>query len=143
MKRLLPPSAILLILLFGTPALADFTKGFEAYKSRDYATSLREWRPLAEQGHRVSQYNLGLMYDNGYGVTKDYKTAVKWYALAAKKGYVNAQNNLGVMYKNGIGVPLDYDEAIKWFTLAAKQGSALTKENLRKTYEKRDSIKKG
>ena len=45
----------------------------------DLATALREWRPLAEQGDAKAQYNLGVMYDNGKGVTQDYKEAVKWY----------------------------------------------------------------
>ena len=31
-------------------ASADFQKGLTAYKSGDFATALREWKPLAEQG---------------------------------------------------------------------------------------------
>ena len=29
--------------------VADFQKGFTAYKSDDYATAQREWKPLAEK----------------------------------------------------------------------------------------------
>ena len=50
---------------------ADFQKGFTAHESGDYATALREWTPLAEQGHADAQYNLGLMYANGEGVPQD------------------------------------------------------------------------
>ncbi len=32
------------------PAWAGFDEGEEAYKRGDYATALREWRPLAERG---------------------------------------------------------------------------------------------
>ena len=39
------------ILPFGTPALADFQKGLDAAESGDYATALKEWKPLAEQGN--------------------------------------------------------------------------------------------
>jgi TPR repeat protein len=46
---------------------ADYQKGLNAYNKRDYATVLREWKPLAEQGHARAQYNLGLMYYNGNG----------------------------------------------------------------------------
>ena len=41
---------VLVILLFGTPAFADFQKGVEAYERRDFAAALKEWKPLAEQG---------------------------------------------------------------------------------------------
>ena len=41
---------VLLILLLGTPAYADFQKGLDAADSGDYATALREWKPLAEDG---------------------------------------------------------------------------------------------
>ena len=37
---------------------ADFEKGLDAYKNKDYATALREWKPLAEQGNARAQFNL-------------------------------------------------------------------------------------
>ena len=43
----------------------------------DYATALREWRPFAEQGNASAQFNLGVMYGNGQGVTLDYAEAVR------------------------------------------------------------------
>ncbi len=36
----------------------------------DYATQLRETEPLAQQGHAVAQFNLGVMYDFGQGTPK-------------------------------------------------------------------------
>ena len=76
-----------------------------AYESGDYATALREWKPLAKQGDARAQYNLGLMYNERKGVPQDYKTAVKWYRLAAEQGNADAQYNLGLMYDKGQGVP--------------------------------------
>ncbi|GAB6068870.1 hypothetical protein JCM13664_21910 [Methylothermus subterraneus] len=55
------------------PALAGFDEGLAAANRGDYATALKEWRPLAEQGDAVAQYNLGVMYDNGLGVPQDYQ----------------------------------------------------------------------
>ena len=103
---------------------ADFQKGLTAYESGDYATALREWKPLAKQGNASAQHNLGVMYENGEGVPKNYKTAVKWYRGAAKQGYASAQTNLGVMYKEGLGEPQNYKTAVKWYRLAAEQGFA-------------------
>ena len=57
----------------------DLDKGFAAALSGDFATALREWTPLAEQGHAKAQYNLGIMYRTGQGVLQDYKTAVLFY----------------------------------------------------------------
>ena len=101
------------------PAWAGFKEGFAASQRGDYATALREWRPLAEQGYASGQYNLGLMYRNGYGVPQDYAEAVQWYRKAAAQGDGDAQNNLGLMYGTGLGVPQDYVQAHKWYNLAA------------------------
>ncbi len=59
------------------PAWAGWDEGVAAAKRGDYATALRELRPLAEQGHAVAQYNLGVMYNKGRGVPQDYAKAVK------------------------------------------------------------------
>jgi TPR repeat protein len=109
---------------------SGFQKGLTAYRSGDYATALREWTPLAEQGLDRAQYNLGVMYANGRGVPQDDKTAVKWYRLAAEQGYAAAQYKLGFMYANGRGVSQDYKTAAKWYTLAAEQGDAYAQFNL-------------
>jgi len=66
MNRLLILPVLLLSLLVGTPAFsADWSKGYAAYESGDYATALREWKPLAKQGDANSQYNLGASYAFG------------------------------------------------------------------------------
>ncbi len=59
--------AILLSLL-ATPAWAGFAEGLAAYKRGDYATALREFRPLAEQGDATAQSVLGNIYGEGLGV---------------------------------------------------------------------------
>ncbi len=48
MKRIIA----ITVLMFGlaSPARAGFDDGMAAYKRGDYATALREFRPLAEQG---------------------------------------------------------------------------------------------
>jgi len=127
MKNLTATICLTLTILLGSVgvcASADYQKGFTAYKSGDYATALREWKPLAEQGYASAQYSLGVMYENGHGVPQNHKTALKWYRLAAEQGIALAQFNLGVMYQNGQGVPKDYKTAVKWYRLAAEQGDA-------------------
>ena len=94
MKRLVLTFAILVGL--AAPAWAGFAEGVAAFERRDYATALREFRPLAEQGHADAQFNLGLMYYKGQGVPQDHAEAMKWYRKAAEQGDADAQRNLGV-----------------------------------------------
>ncbi len=129
-----------LALFAGLPAFADFQKGWDAYEKSDYATALREWRPLAEQGSASAQYNLGVIYENGQGVPQNYKQAIKWYLLSAKQGDVGAQFNVGNMYNDGQGVPQDGRQAVKWLTLAAENRHAQAQYNLAVLYYKGDGV---
>ncbi len=67
------------------PAWAGFDDGVAAYQRGDYATTLREWRPLAKQGVAEAQYVLGVAYYNGQGVPQDYVQAHMWFILAASR----------------------------------------------------------
>ncbi len=106
------------------PAWAGYDEGVAAYKRGDYATALREFRSLADQGNANAQFSLGIMYSNGLGVPQDYAEAVKWSRKAAEQGDAKAQYNLGIMYRNGEGVPQDYASALQWYRKAAEQGHA-------------------
>ena len=87
-------------------------------------------RASAAQGDADAQFNLGVMYAEGYGVTQDYVEAGAWYRLAADQGDAKAQFNLGVMYAEGYGVPQDAAEAVAWYRLAAEQGDPDAQTNL-------------
>eukprot|EP00942_MAST-04A_sp_MAST-4A-sp1_P008814 g8814.t1 len=85
-----------------------------------------EWyTKAAEQGYARGQYNLGVMYKYGDGVTMDKAKAVEWYTKAAEQGFAIGQCNLGVMYQNGDGVTMDKAKAVEWYTKAAEQGNTL------------------
>ena len=61
MRRLLPILLVTLAVLLGSAGegwSADNQKGMDAYNRGDYATALREWKPLAEQGNARAQFNL-------------------------------------------------------------------------------------
>lgn len=112
---------VLFTLLCGTPAFAGLQEGLDAAQKGDFTTALKEWKPLAEQGNAIAQYNIGIMYLDGTGVTEDYQIAFKWLKLSADQGYTSSQERLGAMYHNGLGVTLDYQSAVKWYKLAAEQ----------------------
>lgn len=112
----------------------DFDAAVKANKKMDYATALRHYRPLAEQGHASAQNRLGNMYSFGIGLTRDYKQALKWYRLSAKQGYLYAQASLGHMYRNGFGVTRDYKQAVGWYRKAANQGAHFAQRPLGEMY---------
>jgi len=63
---------------------AGFQEGDNAYRRGDYATAVREWLPLAQQGDVYAQVTLGLMYETGQGVPQDYADALRRYRRAAE-----------------------------------------------------------
>ena len=128
--------ACILFLALAGCAASDFQQGLDAVDSGDFATALRKWKPLAEQGHARAQYHLGVMYHEAEGVPQDYAEAAIWYRKAADQGHAMAQNNLGFAYEKGQGVPQDYAEAVKWYRKSAEQGYARAENNHRVLYEK-------
>ena len=128
LKRLLLAASM--CCLVATANAAPFDDAVAAYDRGDYAQALKMFRQLATKGNAVAQFNLGLMYANGRGVSQDDEEAVRWYKLAAAQGYILGQYNLGTMYHNGRGVTQDYKETVKWYRLAAAQGYAKAQFNL-------------
>jgi hypothetical protein len=99
-----------------------FGRGVEAYQKGDYATALREWSPMAEQGEPAAQFNIGLMYFEGHGVPQDYARAAMWFERSAERDYTKAQRDLGEMYAIGQGLRRDYVHAYKWLNICAAKG---------------------
>src|SRR4051794_10850211 len=75
-------------------------------------------------GEASAMFNLGLLYENGRGVTQDYAMARDWYTKAADKGQASAMFYLGLLYENGRGVTQDYAMARDWYTKAADKDDA-------------------
>jgi len=147
MKNTLKAGLAALVLAFtllvtsgGVSFAQDFQKGLEAAQKGDFATALREWGPLAQQGNAQAQYNLGWQYDAGLIVTQDYKEAVKWYRKSAEQGNAQAQHGLGWVYTNGAGVIQDYKEAVKWYRKSAEQGYAAAQTGLGLMYHRGQGV---
>lgn len=128
------------LLSAGAAGAQDFDAGWAAHERGDYAAVLEEWRPLAEAGYALAQFNLGLMYYKGDGVPQDKAEAARWYRLAADQGDASAQLNLGLMFDNGEGVPQDDAEAARWYRLAADQGDAKAQFNLGMMFENGEGV---
>ncbi|MEI8014198.1 MAG: hypothetical protein WCH20_05090 [Nitrospira sp.] len=53
-----------------------------------------------EQSDGVVQYNIGMLYCEGYGVTQDYATARHWWAEGATQSNAWAPYRIGMRYQN-------------------------------------------
>ena len=131
--RLLTVS-IMLVAIGGAAFAAPLEDAFAAYRRGDYATALRLWHPLAEQGDAEAQFHLGVLYESGQGVLRNDAEAIKWYRKAAEQGDGVAQLNLGILYANGAGVSQNDGEAAHWYRLAADQGLGGAQFNLGMMY---------
>ena len=92
--------------------------------------NLENWFREARQGKPQAQYNLGVVYFKGVGVSTDHEEAFKWFAKAAEKGSVPGQGFLGVMYENGFGVAQDHEMSLHWYRKAAEQEDSTAQFNL-------------
>ncbi|WP_432472836.1 tetratricopeptide repeat protein [Amphritea sp. HPY] len=76
----------------------------------------------AQEGDPESQFQLGVLYLKGIGVTRDTKTSFEWFLKAADQGLSQAQSAIGSLYQQGVGVSQNNVEAARWWQLAAEQG---------------------
>ena len=143
MRRYITLISLIFSLVFASAVFAgDYETGRQAYDVGDFERAMAVWAPAAESGDAESQYGMGLLYANGYGVPLDDTLALKWYGLAAAQGHGEAQCALGVMHANGWGVPMDEVESMKWYQLAAENGVTAAQVSLGTMYQNGFSVEK-
>ncbi len=133
-------SALFTILVTGS-AVAGFEEGIAAYQANNLPLAYKEFRAAAEEGDADSQFNVGLMFEQGIGVGKDEKEAVAWYRKSAEQGNSAAQYNLAVLYENGRGTAVDFAQANEWYRKASAQGDPLAIGNLGMLYVRGQGVK--
>ena len=79
--------------------LHEYMKAMGLLKTGDYKTALDIFRKFADGGHPQSQNNLGVMYQEGRGVTVDYSLAYMWYNLAASNGLADGKRSRDALAK--------------------------------------------
>ena len=82
---------IILSFLFSSGVFADWEIGAKAYNAGDYATALKEFRPLAEQGDADAFFFLGQIYYFGLDVAQNDKEAIAMFSKAIELGNKDAQ----------------------------------------------------
>lgn len=124
-------SFALMILSGASLSAADVESAKRAYEQKDYATALKEFTPLADQGTAEAQLYLGKMYMMGQGVLKDPDQAIKWFKASALQGNADAQFFLGTIY---LLPQKDVPEGMRWMRLSAEQGNKDAQYLLGKAY---------
>lgn len=96
----------------------------------NYTRASRWFEESAHNGIANAQYNLGVLYHQGYGVNKDVNKAIQLYRIAAANGHPEAQYNLAIAYVEGVGVDYNPQIASVYFEQAASGGVVEAAYNL-------------
>ncbi len=108
---------------FSEVAAKDLDDAVDAMRIGDFAEAYCIMRPLAESGDADSQYNIGWMYLNGYGLRVDDSLALEWWQKASQQGHTDASFSIGMLYSLGEGeVARDLDQAIDYYMIAVEDG---------------------
>ena len=118
--RSLLKGLILLCILF------NFSNLFSVDEKDDFVYDLS----LATQGVSVSQYNTGVNYSIGRGITKDLEKAIYWYQRASEQGHSKAPFNIAIFYSDGVYVDPDPELALNYFLIAEERGNLSAKKFL-------------
>lgn len=135
-------SLILGLLSFSFTATADFVEGENAFNNQQYAQAFSEFMPLAEKGDFRSQYYIGYLYLNGYGVQKNEKKALDYLQRATDQNYDLAQSLMAYLYAEGKLVSKDKKKSLLLYQKAADQGNVSALLNLGILYYTGDGVDK-
>ena len=114
----------------GTKLEIDLENGTEKRTPENLSQLFNCYKQSAEAGNSLAQYEVGLAYSKGIGVSEDQKEAFQWYKKAVDNGNHNAICNLAYHYNTGSGTALDHDKAYELYYLDAMMGDMTDQYNL-------------
>jgi TPR repeat protein len=133
--------AIACCLLVG--ACVEIYDAISAYNARYRSEArMRLYRPLAENGNRDAQFQLGVMYASGFGAPRDQPKALFWYRKAAAQHSAKAERNLGIAYDLGEGVEKDLAQAAFWYRGGAEDGDLYSQHNIGRMYAQGEDVER-
>ena len=101
-------------------AMAQFSLGALLYYGGSDTAQAVEWiRKAAAQQFAPAEFQLGQIYDFGFGVQQSDRDALSWYRRAGEHGSAPAQRSVAEFYKKGRTMKADLAEAARWFERAA------------------------
>jgi TPR repeat protein len=97
-----------------------YSVGCDYLQKQQYQKAWGWFHEAAKSIYPRAEYQIGYMYDRGWGVKKDYKIAMEWYCKSARNGNSNAMCQIGYLYHKGQGVPRDYKMAMEWYSKSSE-----------------------
>jgi TPR repeat protein len=107
---------------------------------RDYVKALQFHKQAALGGYSLSMFDLGSIFEFGFGSTVSLKDAARWYGHSADYGLAQGQYNYATMLEAGEGVAKDAARGVFWFRKAAEQGHADAQCNLGLCLQRGDGV---
>jgi len=108
----------------------DLDLGIYELNRGKFHTAIEQFTPLVAEGYAPAQYQMGIIYKNGYGVIKNELKALELFELAAKQHYSDAQFELALIYTQGDIVKQDLKKAFNLTKAAAIKGLVSAQFNL-------------
>ncbi|XP_053695341.1 DAP3-binding cell death enhancer 1-like [Sabethes cyaneus] len=120
----------------------EYQLGVQNLEVGDYSTAVSHLKLGTSHQHAGAAFNLGICYEQGFGVKKSPRVAMECYYTAATLGHPQAMYNLGVYYAHGLGgLRRSRRMAKKYFTAAADMGLQEAIDALGANYRsRRDSL---
>lgn len=128
------------VLLASPFANATLEEGIVAANEGRFDVALKEFQYLADKGYAPGIYELGKLYEGGYGVTRNYQKAAELYQQGVKKNSADSMFALAVLYDEGKGVKLDKQMALTLFEKAAKKNLPAAQFNLGVMYSNGEGV---
>ena len=112
---------------------------FQLGLMEDATKKYAEYLEQAQQGHADAQYQLGISYSQGKGVSIDKAEALGWFLKAAEQGHSEALFKLAKIYELGSDIEQNFVLAQTFYNLsevAGNKNASTSKEMLRKKLTK-------
>lgn len=115
-------SAVSLLCIFNSAALADVPSGINALEAGNIQDAVAQFQTAFEAGDGDGAFYIGRLFEMGLGTEADGHRAAQLYMAATTKGSALAQNRLGLMYLDGEVVLQDYTRAAELICASADLG---------------------
>ncbi|WP_440877153.1 tetratricopeptide repeat protein [Thalassotalea sp. PLHSN55] len=121
---------------------ADLELGIYELNRGEFKDAMAQFQPLVEEGYSPAQFQVGLMYLNGWGVKKSPQKAFELFSLSATQNYPDALFALANMYSEGEVTKKDLKTAFALMEKAAEKELARAQFNLGVMYYNGEGTKK-
>jgi TPR repeat protein len=119
----------------------DLEQGIYELNRGEFNAAIAQFRPLVIEGYAPAQYQMALIYQHGYSVSKDGLKALELFQLAADQNYPDAQFELSLIYSEGKLIKRDLNKAFELTHKAANKDLASAQFNLAVMYANGTGVK--